>query len=97
MREMNELPNMVTELVDMSKAYLQQETVEPVKLVGRSLGFALASALCFAIGMLLVGVGVLRYASQLLPEGPYWSVLAYVIAIVPLVATIGITMKRAQS
>ena len=94
---MNELPNMVTELTDISKAYLQQETVEPVKRVGKTFGLGIAAALSFAIGVFLIGVGVLRYVSEALPEGAYWSALAYVIAVVPFALVVGVTMKRAQS
>ena len=79
-----ELPELIKEFTDMSKTYLLQETVEPAKQLGRYGGFALAAALCFALGAVLLGIAGARLIIDVLPEGPNWSALGYVLAVVVL-------------
>ena len=45
MAEPNELPQMVTDLVGMSKEYLRQETLEPAKKLGRFAGIGIGVGL----------------------------------------------------
>lgn len=76
MADPKELPELVTELVDMSKTYLRQETVEPAKALGRFAGFGLAAGFVFAIAALFAGLGAYALYRQLLPEGEWWIVAA---------------------
>jgi hypothetical protein len=50
----------VTELIDLLKRYVLQETVGPFKTIGRSLGFGAAAAVLFGFGGLFALIGVLR-------------------------------------
>jgi hypothetical protein len=76
MPDPRELPQLVTELVDMSKAYLRQETIEPAKRLGRFAGLGLGAGLVFAAAALFVGLGAYALFGQILPEGEWWVVLA---------------------
>ena len=71
----------------MSKAYLDQEAVAPLRRTARYAGYSLLGGLLFAVGWILLAVAGLRLASDLLPDTPLWSVLAYLIA---AIATLGI-------
>ncbi len=85
MTTVKEIPDLVIELIDLSKAYLRQEALEPARRLGRQAGFGLGAAVLFAIGSLLLSVAGLRLLNQtLLPSSALWSVLGY--AIVALVA-----------
>ena len=84
-----ELPQLVTEFVDLSKEYLRQETVEPAKRLGRFAGFTVAASILFAIGGLLLSVAGMRGIIYLLPEGPNWSALGYVLAALAIAVVIG--------
>lgn len=88
-----ELPDLIREFTDMSKEYLRQETVEPAKQLGRYAGMAIAAALCFAIGALLLGIAGVRLIIDALPEGPNWSALGYLITTVVLVLLSGLMIK----
>jgi hypothetical protein len=54
------LPQLVIELRDLIVAYVRQETVTPLKSLGRYTLFGLAGALLLGLGVVLLGVGVLR-------------------------------------
>ncbi len=90
-----ELPQLVTELVDMSKAYLQQETVEPLKRLGRYAGFSVGGGVLLAVGWLLLVIALLRWTTDLLPEGAIWEVLAYAIAAIVSLMIAGVSLKLA--
>jgi hypothetical protein len=90
MADVRELPELVREFVDMSKDYMRQETLEPAKQLGRFAGFGIAAALAFALGALFLSVAGVRYLRDLLPEGPNWSALAYIIAAVVLGLVAGV-------
>ena len=77
-----EISQLVSELFEMSKEYLVQETAAPARGAARRAGLSLLAGFMFAIGWLFLAVAVLRLAQDLLPDKPLWSVLAYVIAAV---------------
>jgi hypothetical protein len=79
-----EIPQLVTEFVEMSKAYLVQETIEPAKNLGRLAGFSVGAALCWALGGVLLSIAVLRWIVRALPDGPYWSALGYLLTVIAI-------------
>jgi hypothetical protein len=93
MAAVRELPELVREFIDMSKDYLRQETLEPAKKLGRFAGVSLGAAVAFSFGALFLGVAGVRYVRDLLPDGPYWSSLGYVIAAVVLGVVAAILVK----
>lgn len=66
----------MTELVDMSKTYLQQETIEPAKQLGRMAGLGVAAGLALAFGSLFFVLGAYALLGEVLPAGEWWVVLA---------------------
>jgi len=80
MARATELPELIREFTEMSKAYLLQETVEPAKQLGRYAGMAIAAALSFALGAIFLGIAGMRLIVDVLPEGPNWSALGYGLA-----------------
>lgn len=84
-----ELPQLVSEFVDMSKEYLRQETIDPAKRLGRFAGFTIGASILFAIGGLLLTVAGVRGIIYLLPDGPNWSGLGYILAALAIGAVIG--------
>jgi len=92
-----ELPQLVTEFVDLSKEYLRQETIEPAKRLGRFAGFTVGAALLFAIGGVLLAIAGMRGIIYLLPEGPNWSALGYILGAVGIGVVIGAIVGIAGS
>jgi hypothetical protein len=54
------LPANVTELIDLVVAYAKQETVDPIKELGRWIGYGIAGAASLSLGVLLLALGGLR-------------------------------------
>jgi len=91
-----ELPQLVTEFVDLSKEYLKQETLDPAKQLGRFAGFIFAASMMFAIGGLLLAIAGVRGIVYLLPDGSNWSALGYILGALGIAAVIGIVLALAQ-
>ncbi len=90
MTNRKEIPELATELVELSKEYLIQETVEPAKRLGRLAGFGLAAGLLFAVAALFLGLGVYAAFRRLLPDGPWYVVAARGLTVVVTAGAAGI-------
>jgi hypothetical protein len=93
-----EIPQLATELVDLSKQYLRQEVLEPLKKVGAHLGFGLGAGLLFAFAALFIALGAYQLYLAVLPEGEWWVVLARGLTLLTTAAgagLIGWRMSRA--
>lgn len=93
MAEVRELPQLVREFVDMSKEYMRQETLGPAKRLGQFAGFSIGAAVAFALGALFWTIALLRIVRDLLPDGPNWSALGYIIMAVLLAAIAGLLVS----
>jgi hypothetical protein len=58
--EPKSMPEMATELWDLAKDYARQETIDPIKGVGRYLGYGAAGAVIGGIGVILLMMSGLR-------------------------------------
>ena len=91
-----ELPELISESLDISKQYLRQETVEPAKRLGKAAGLGFAAAALFGIAVLLLGVAVNRLIIDALPDGRAWSGLGYLITAVLLVGIAALIVGLGQ-
>ncbi|MDH3730076.1 MAG: hypothetical protein OES13_02960 [Acidimicrobiia bacterium] len=92
-----EIPELVSEFVDMSKEYLRQETVGRAQLLGRHAGVGMASAFASALAVIFLSVAGVRLLIDAMPGEPshqMWSGLAYVTAAVVLAGIAGIIVAR---
>lgn len=76
MPEPHEIPEIASELADMSRDYLRQETLEPAKRLGKQAAMGFGGAIVLAIGSVCLA-WALYYGLQLLfPDGEWWVVLS---------------------
>jgi len=54
------MPTLAGELYDLVRAYAKQETIEPIKGLGRFAAFGVLGSLLIGTGVVLLAVGILR-------------------------------------
>ncbi|MEM7271615.1 MAG: phage holin family protein [Actinomycetota bacterium] len=89
------------EMQQMLVDYAKQETLQPLKQLGRYLGLGIAGSLFVFLGVFFVGLATLRLLQSLeVFEGTSWaSTLPYLVSIVVLIlaiALIGLSLSRAK-
>lgn len=72
----------LSETIDLLKRYVLQETVGPLRHVGRTLVFGLAGALLLAVGLVLLDVAVLRALQEETGTtfAGHWTFVPYLLA-----------------
>ncbi len=91
-KESQGLPQMGQEVAQMVIDYAKQETVEPIKGLGRYLGFGLAGATLIGFGMIFMAVGLLRllqFEISWFARSGWQSTFPYFIVAVGLLAVMG--------
>ncbi len=74
----------VGDVIDLVKTYVRQETVGPLKGIGRKIALGVAGALALGLGLFFLALGLLRLIQTKIPrlaEGTM-SLLSYAIVIV---------------
>jgi Putative Actinobacterial Holin-X, holin superfamily III len=90
------IPEVSSELWSLTKTYAKQETVDPLKGVGRYLAFGAAGALLIGFGVVLLMLAALR-ALQTQTGTTFtgsWSWLPYVIVLVVAAALVALAVTR---
>jgi hypothetical protein len=90
------LPEVATELWELATSYAKQETIEPLKGLGRFLGYGVFGAVLLGIGTMLLLLGGLR-ALQTQTGSTFtgnWSWAPYLIAVAAGLVLIGLALLR---
>jgi hypothetical protein len=85
-----EIPQIATELVEMSREYLRQETLEPAKRLGKQAGMGIGGSIVMAIGSVCLAWALYYGLTLLLPDGEWWIVLARGLTAIAAAAAAGI-------
>jgi hypothetical protein len=97
MADIQDIPRLVREFIDLSREYLLQETVEPAKKLGYFAGMSVGAAALWSMALVLLSVAGLRSLIGVLGEGPYWEALGYVIYAIGLILFAYILIKLVPS
>ena len=97
MAEIQDIPRLIREFVDLAREYLLQETVEPAKKLGYFAGMSIAAGALWSLALLLLSVAGLRTLIGVLGDGPYLEALAYVVYALGLVLFAYILIKLVPS
>jgi len=78
------MPTLAGELYDLVRAYAKQETLEPIKGLGRYAAFGVVGSLLVGIGVVLLAVGVLRVLQTETSDAfdGRWSFAPYVLTLI---------------
>ena len=90
------IPQVATELWELSTAYAKQETIDPLKGLAQFLQFGVSGSLVLGIGCLLLLLGLLRFlqteTGTALTGNLSW--VPYLVVILVAVALIGLVLWR---
>jgi hypothetical protein len=90
------LPELATELWELVITYAKQETIDPLKSLGRFVLWGVAGSVVLGIGLVLLLLGVLRVLQD--QTGPHltgsWSWVPYVVDLVLCAVIAGIAVSR---
>jgi len=89
-----ELPEMVGEFIDLSKQYVREQTLDPAKKLGRLAGFSFAGAVVLTLAVAFLAIAGARVIIEVLPSGPMWSGLGYIVSSLTLLIMTGLLMWR---
>ena len=89
-------PGDIGDVIDLVKTYVRQETVGPLKGLGRKVLVGLAGALLIGLGLFFLAIGLLRLIQDKLPRlaRGSWSWSPYLIVVVFCVIITAIAMSR---
>jgi hypothetical protein len=93
MAQIQDIPKLVKEFVELSREYLLQETLEPAKKLGHFAGYSIGAAALWATALVLLSVAGLRALIDVLDPGPYWEALGYLIFSLLLVGFVALLVK----
>jgi hypothetical protein len=96
MPDPREIPELTSELIDMSREYLRQETIEPAKRLGKHAGMGLGGAAVLGLGAIFVIWGLYNALTMWLPEGEWWVVLARLITALTAAGAAGVVVWMMQ-
>ncbi|HEX6421089.1 MAG TPA: hypothetical protein VFZ77_21475 [Acidimicrobiales bacterium] len=99
--EPKSMPEVATELWGLTKDYARQETIEPIKGVGRYLGYGFGGALLLGVGVILLMLAGLRAlqteTGDLLDGTLSWVPYVIVLLVALLLVLWAVTRIRKQS
>ena len=90
------LPTLASELWDLVRTYARQETIQPLKGVGRFLALGLAGSLCLGLGVILLALSALRALQTETGSrfGGNWSWVPYLVVLIGCGVVIGLALSR---
>jgi hypothetical protein len=94
--EAKSIPEVATELWDLTVTYARQETVDPIKGVGRFLAYGVSGSVALGAGAIMIGISALR-ALQTQTGSTFTGNLSwipYLIVVVGGAAVIALAVSR---
>ena len=98
MTDPRELPQQVSDLIELSKQYLRQETLDPLRRVAQLVALAVAAGLLVSLGAVLLAMGFHGLLVDALPEGQWWEpAAAAIVAVVFCLAAVMVAGRLRSS
>lgn len=88
------LPELGKELVDLTVTYAKQETIDPLRTLGRRVGLGVAGSAVASAGLIFLLVGVLRLVQVEARLRGAWSWVPYLAAVAVAGAVAAFALKQ---
>ncbi len=92
------LPTLASELFDLVRAYAKQETIEPIKGLGRFAAFGIVGSVLLGLGTVLVALGLLRLLQSETGDtfDGSWSWAPYLLTLLLCALVIGLALSATR-
>ncbi len=87
----------VRDIVQTAKAYVKQETIDPLKSIGRYVAYGTIGAVSLGIGTLLGMLALLRFLQYYMHGAMSWAPYLLTVVAGLLVAGLAVSRARAKS
>ncbi len=94
MTDPKEIPQQVADLIELAKQYLRQETVDPLKRLGKSVAIAAMVAVLVGLGAVLGSLALHRFLRDAFPDTNWWGVAPAGITAVVFLAAAALVVGR---
>ncbi len=91
------LPELGRELVDLTVTYAKQETIDPLRSLGKRVGLGVVGSALASVGLIFLVVGVLRLVQVELELGGTVSFVPYLVAFLVAAAVAAFALKQIGS
>lgn len=95
MTRVKELPQLISEFIELAKQYVRERTVDRARALGRLAGMGFAAGLVFTLAAVFLGIAATRAIVALMPDGNVWSGFGYILSAIGLLGVTGLVMWRA--
>ena len=87
-------PSSLSEVVDLVRAYVRQQTVAPLRGVGRWVAFGLIGGMLLVIGLVFLAMGLLRVLQTIPALDGGWSFVPYFAVLISSIVIMGFAKGR---
>jgi hypothetical protein len=87
-------PSSLSEVVDLVRAYVRQQTVAPLRGVGRWVAFGLIGGMLLVIGLVFLALGLLRGLQTIPALDGSWSFVPYFAVLISSILIMGFAKGR---
>lgn len=86
----------IGEVIELVKTYVKQETIGPLKGIGRKIGFGVAGAISLGAGLFFIALGLLRLVQTKIPRIAHgaWSWVPYLMVFTFCVLVTAFALSR---
>ena len=95
MTRVKELPQLISEFIELAKQYVRERTVDRARALGRLAGMGFAAGLVFTLAAVFLGIAATRAIVALMPDGNVWSGFGYILSAVGLLGVTALVVGRA--
>lgn len=90
MASVSDVSRIVNELITLIKTYLMEQTLVPLKRLGRYIGMGIAGSIFFSLGVLFASIGFLRFLQSLSTFEGTFSFVPYLLVSIADLAVLGV-------
>jgi hypothetical protein len=93
---LSSIPDTIRDLWDLLVAYTKQETIDPLRNIGRFIAYGVGGMLILTVGSILLALSALRALQTQTGDvfGGFWSWVPYLVITIVLAGLVGVAISR---